>query len=261
MLLFALLARDSSMSHFMTTRMGGISQGEYDSFNLGEFAGDDPENVMGNRKRLAASLNLEDVNQFVLPYQIHGDGILKVDQEFLSLSSRERREASSGYDAVVTHLPHVCIGVTTADCVPLLAYDPVHKVLAAIHAGWRGTVARIAQKTVRLMAQEYGCHPSNILVGIGAAISQEQFEVGEEVLQAFGEAQIDLRNTSCRNSATGKWHIDLQLVNKELLLCEGIYSQHIEIMPLCTYTRGDLFFSARRQGVKSGRMVTGGVLR
>lgn len=260
MLLFDLLSGDSNLFHFMTTRVGGVSQGQYDSFNLGEFAGDDPACLNENRRRLASLIGVEAEN-LVFPYQTHEDKILKVDAEFLSLASEERKEAATGYDALVTNVAGVCIGVTTADCVPLIAYDPVRKVLAAIHAGWRGTVARIVPKTFHFMADEYGCLPTDILVGIGAAISADKFEVGEEVVEAFIEAGIDLSKAAFRHPATGKCHIDLQLVNKQLLLSEGILAGNTEIMPLCTQTRGDLFFSARRQGVKSGRMVTGGVLR
>ncbi len=260
MLLFDLLPGDSNLFHFMTTRTGGVSQGEYESFNLGKFAGDDPAHVFENRKRLASSIGVE-VQDLVFPYQTHGDKILQVDKGFLSLSSEERKQAAAGYDAVVTNIPGICIGVTTADCVPLIAYDPVRKVLAAIHAGWRGTAARIAPKAIRVMGTEYGCLPTDIFMGIGACISPEKFEVGEEVVDAFRLAGMDLSNASFRQPTTGKCHIDLQAVNKQLLLSEGILAENIEMMPLCTQTRDDLFFSARRQGVKSGRMVTGGVLR
>ncbi len=260
MLLFDLLSGDSNLFHFMTIRTGGVGQGEYDSFNLGEFAGDDPAHVAENRKRLALSLGI-DVQDLVFPHQTHEDKVLKVDEEFRSLPPEKRQEAAAGYDALVTNVPGVCIGVTTADCVPLLAYDPVRKVLAAIHAGWRGTVSRIVPKTIRYMADEYGCLPTDFLVGIGACISSEMFEVGEEVVEAFRQADIDLSNTSFRHPTTGKCHIDLQAVNQQLLLSEHIPTENIEVMNLCTQTRDDLFFSARRQGVKSGRMVTGGVLR
>ncbi len=260
MLLFDLLSGDSNLFHFMTTRIGGASQGEYESFNLGEFAGDNAAHVAENRLRLASSIGVEALD-LVFPYQTHEDKILQVGEAFLSLSSEERKQAAAGHDALVTNVPGVCIGVTTADCVPLLAYDPVRKVLAAIHAGWRGTVSRIVPKTICFMADEYGCLPMDILVGIGACISPEMFEVGEEVVKAFLQAGIDLSNSSFRHPTTGKCHINLQAVNKQLLLSEGILPENIEIMPLCTQTRADLFFSARRQGVKSGRMVTGGVLR
>lgn len=260
MLLFDLLAENSNIFHFMTTRLGGVSQGEYASFNLGEFAGDDPDMVFQNRVLLSAQLEIS-VDSLVFPYQTHQDKILKIDDEFLMLSTEKRKEGSAGYDAVVTDVPGVCIGVTTADCVPLIAYDPVCNVLAAIHAGWRGTVAKIASKTIQFMMSNYNCKGSNIQVGIGACISMDRFEVGEEVVEAFRLADIPLDKVSYRNPTTGKCHIDLQLVNKMLLENEGVIAEKIELMPLCTQDRDDLFFSARRQGVKSGRMVTGGMIR
>lgn len=260
MLLFDHLSGCSNISHFMTTCQGGVSKEEYASFNLGEFAGDNPENVLQNREILAAELGLS-LEQLIFPYQIHQDKVLRVNEALINLSPDLRKEAMSGYDALVTNLPNVCIGVTTADCVPLLAFDPQKCVLAAVHAGWRGTVACIVLKTIDVMCREYGCLPENILFGIGAAISVDKFEVGEEVVAEFQKASIDLMSASYRHPKTGKCHIDLQLVNKNLLLEAGIPDKNIEIMPLCTQSRADLFFSARRQGVKSGRMVTGGFIR
>lgn len=260
MLSFALLSGTGSMSHFVTTRQGGVSKGEYSSFNLGEFAGDERENVAENRNRLGNLLRTA-VDKLVFPHQTHGSEILCVDAAFIALPPVEQAAASHGFDAVVTKLTDVCIGVTTADCVPLLAFDPVRKVLAAIHAGWRGTVAHIVPKTIRFMAQKYDCHPADILLGIGPAISQARFEVGEEVANAFSHAGIDLINKAFRHHQSGKMHIDLQAVNHQLATDAGILPSHIETMQLCTYERADLFFSARRQGTASGRMVTGGFIR
>ncbi len=260
MLQFDLLRKDCNLFHFMSTRSGGVSVGEYASFNLGEFAGDDPQSVAENRQRLANRLGVG-AHQLIFPHQIHEDRILKVDENFLSLPPEHQKQAASGYDALVTNVLNICIGVTTADCVPLIAYDPYKKVLAAIHAGWRGTVARIAPKTIHRMVEDYDCVAENILIGIGACISAEKFEVGEEVVAAFREANIEINDASFLHPQTNKCHIDLQEVNRNLLLEEGILPPNIELMKLCTYTHEELFFSARRQGIKSGRMVTGGVLK
>lgn len=259
MLLFDLLAKDSNMFHFMTTRLGGVSEGEYTSFNISEFSGDNPEHIDENRKWLASKLGIQ-TKDLIFPYQIHQDKILKIDKDFLSLSPEKRKEATNGFDALVTNISNICIGVSTADCVPILAYDSQQKVLATIHAGWRGTLAQIAPKTIRFMIAEYSCEAKNILVGIGACISQKKFEVGEEVVEAFQSANIDLTDVSFRHPQSGKCHIDLQQLNKQLLTNAGILPEQIEIMPLCTFSRDDLFFSARRQGIKSGRMFTGGMI-
>lgn len=260
LLQFELLAHQSGVVHCMTTRKGGVSEGSYASFNLGKSTDDKPENIAENRRRLLEFFGAKPEN-LIMPYQTHSDNILEVDADLLNIPLERRKEHLRGFDAVITIIPQVCVGVTTADCVPLLAYDPEKKVVAAIHSGWRGTVQKIALKTVRMMTEKYGCKPENILVGIGAGISKELFEVGDEVVEAFGEAEIDLKNVSFRHFFSGKSHIDLIEVNRQLLIDFGILAEHIESFNLCTQMREDLFFSARRQTIKSGRMAMVGMIR
>lgn len=145
--------------------------------------------------------------------------------------------------------------------MPVLLYSPDKKVVAAIHAGWRGTVKRIAQKTAEVMKNVYGCNPSQMFAGIGPSISQKAFEVGEEVVESFAEAKFPMDLLLWRNPATQKGHIDLWEANRLQLVEAGLDTNHIEIAGICTYTDHEDYFSARRLGIKSGRILTGIFLR
>ena len=140
-----------------------------------------------------------------------------------------------GVDALVTNVPDVCVAVSTADCVPVLLYAPDRKVVAAVHAGWRGTVLHIARKAASLMIEAYDCDPAQLVAGIGPSISQAAFEVGEEVVKAFQMAGFPMERILRRNAETQKAHIDLWETNRLQLLEAGLLSEHIEIAGICTY--------------------------
>lgn len=246
--------------HFTTTICGGVSQGAYGSFNLSQYAGDKAEHVGENRSRLAATLGIA-ANDLYIPYQTHGDKMLVVDECFLASSEEEKNESLHGVDALITNKKNIYIGITTADCVPLLIYDPLNKVLAAVHAGWKSCVMRIAGKTVDRMTEQFGSDRSQLLVAIGASISPEIFEVGDEVGEVFEQNGFDLSAISFRNVQTGKLHINLWQACKIQLIEKGVLPTNIECANLCTYSNPDQFFSARRQTIHSGRMVTGGMIR
>lgn len=248
---------DDKLFHFTTTIHGGISKGAYSTFNLGEYCGDSADAVAQNRRSLARLLSVDEI---LVPYQTHKDKICIIDEEFLSMRDDERKNCLSGVDALITCQRNICIGITTADCVPVLLFDPQNNVLAAVHAGWRSTADSIVQKVVGLMISRFGSNPANLFAGIGPSISVQKFEVGDEVGDVFKGKGFDLVSISCRNEETGKLHIDLKEANKYQLLDVGILPENIEVSRFCTYSDTDKFFSARRQGIHSGRMLTGGVL-
>ncbi len=256
MLQFDGLSRCCNISHFITTRHGGTGTGTYTSFNLGAFCKDDPAIVRSNRRLLCSVFGLED-NRLFVPCQTHADNILYIDSSFLSLSADEQEQGLYGKDALITNQPGLVIGVTTADCVPILLYAPDQQVVAAIHAGWRGTVRQIARRTIDLLIRDFHCDPEVMIAGIGPAISQELFEVGEEVGDTFTAAGISLKPIAIRHPETGRLHINLCEANRLQLTEAGILPGHIEIAGMCTCTDADLFFSARRQGIDSGRMLSG----
>lgn len=241
---------------FSTTRHGGTSEGNYASLNINPYCGDTPEHVAANRSRLAAELGI-DANRIVLPHQTHGVETRIVDAELLTQPQSVRQTLLDGVDALLTDVRGVCIGVSTADCIPLLLYDTEHHAVAAIHAGWRGTLARIVTKTLTDMHHAYQTDPTKLKAVIGPGISQKNFEVGDEVYNAFEEAAFPMGDLAVREK---KWHIDLKLANRLLLMQAGVAEENIFQSDICTYDNYNNYFSARRMGINSGRIYTGIVL-
>ena len=257
MLRLPLLEECRGISHFFTTRQGGVSRGmAYGSMNPGLYTEDDPEAVRRNLAILSERIGLP-VARIVMPHQTHEDCLLTIDAAFLAKPEAERRQLLEGVDGLVTAEPRLCVAVSTADCVPLLLYAPDQGVVAAVHAGWRGTVKGIAQKAVRYLQTQYGCDPAQLRAGIGPSISQAAFEVGEEVVEAFASAGMPLYRLMRRDPGNGKAHIDLWGANRWQLMEAGVEAGHIEIADICTYSNWERFFSARRLGVQSGRIVSG----
>ena len=218
---------------FSSTRRGGVSNGPFRAFNINAFCGDDPASVAENRKALAAELGIS-ADHIVMPHQIHGTECLQIDETWFAYTAAQRCQKAEGYDAIMTRLRGVCIGVSTADCIPLLLYDAEHDAIAAVHAGWRGTVKRIAEHTIRRMQQAYGTQPSGLQAVIGPGIEMEAI--------------------ACRFS---KWHIDLPTCNRLQLLAAGLQTDRIQMADCCTFSHADEYFSARKLGLKSGRIFTG----
>lgn len=260
MLSFESLDSFGDIFNFVTTRNGAIAGNSYSSFNLGVHSGEIVDKVLERREILRKAIGIAP-GRFILPRQVHGNGVAVIDENFLNMSADRRKDAVSLADALITDIREVCIGITTADCVPVLLYDPVKKVIAAIHAGWRGTVQHIVSVTVRDMVMRFGVSPADIFAAIGPSIGQEQFEVGDEVYEAFRDSYVDVDRLSMKHPGTGKYHIDLWEANRIDLFDAGVPAEHIEIAGLCTRTHSDIFFSARDLGVKSGRFVSGIYLR
>ncbi len=258
LLLFDLFDREEDIVHFTTTRVGGVSEGAFSSFNMGNFSDDSPLNINENREILSRMLYM-DMNRFIIPHQTHGSRVLTIDRQFLSLDHATAIEALYGVDATITEEKDLFLCVTTADCVPVVLYDRRKGVIAAIHAGWKGTVGWIVEKTVMEMVRQFGASPGDMIAGIGPAIDVSHYEVGDEVARRFHDEGFDLSDAALfpRKTAASKYHIDLKEVNRRELIRLGVPEVHIEKSTLCTFGREDLFFSARRQTVHSGRMLTG----
>jgi YfiH family protein len=242
---------------FSTTRHGGVSSGNYASFNINRYCGDSEEAIMENRRLLCQQLNVED-ERLIMPHQVHLTKTAQIDEAYFACPEEERKELLEGVDAVMTNLPDVCIGVSTADCIPVLIYDCRRKIAAAIHAGWRGTVKRIVQQTIADMKAIYGSESKDMKAQIGPGISLDSFEVGDEVYNAFAAAGFDMSLISQRKE---KWHINLPECNRLQLIEAGIPSENISVANICTMKQSDTFFSARRLGIQSGRIFTGICIR
>ena len=246
--------------HFVTTRSGGCSKGNYDSLNLTPYTGDDPSHVAENRRRLCHALDIKE-NRLILPYQTHSTNLLNIDAVFLALSEEEQHTKLQGIDGVITALPGICVCVSTADCIPILMYDRVHGVVAAVHAGWRGTVQKITVLALQKMGELFGTRPEELIVGFGPGISQEAFEVGPEVFDTFKTAGFPMAHITQWHAGAGKYHIDLWEANRWQLLQAGIPASQMECAGLCSWKHEEKLFSARRLGIKSGRTLSGIMIR
>ena len=246
---------------FSTTRESGYSKGNYGSFNINAYCGDDVTDTSRNLSLLSQKIGIP-VSNIIQLHQVHRDKILVVDDEFMSQTDENKKKSADGFDAVMTNIKGVCIGVSTADCIPIVLYDEGHKSVCVAHAGWRGTVLRVAEKAVSMMHSVYSASPSHIKAVIGPGISLEAFEVGEEVYESFEKAGFPMHKIACRMpAATGgeKWHIDLWAANYLSLEKAGV--SDIKVAGICTYNNYDRFFSARRLGVESGRIYTAAFIK
>ncbi|HEX6568995.1 MAG TPA: peptidoglycan editing factor PgeF [Acidimicrobiales bacterium] len=227
----------------VTTRHGGVSRGPYASLNLGLHVGDDPALVAENRRRSAAALGLA-LHDMVFCHQTHGRDVAVVGDLDRGRGTLTVDDAVPA-DAVITDTPDVGLAVLVADCVPLVLYDPAAHVVAAVHAGWRGTVAGVTQAAVEAMA-DLGADPATIVVGIGPAILADRYQVGKDVVDAardrFGG---DIRGIA-RPDGTGRWTFDLWAANRRLLVETGVLPHNIEVSPVGTGP-GTPFFSDRAQ--------------
>lgn len=239
---------------FSSQRKGGVSKGAYAGFNITHYCGDDECDVQKNRELMCCELGISD-ERLILPRQTHGCECCCIDETFFSMSIKERNDTLNGVDAVITNLPRVCIGVSTADCVPLLLHDTARGVIAAVHAGWRGTLARIVVKSMRTMYDVYGTRAEDIRAVIGPSISLAAYEVGDVVYDSFAKAHFPMHRIAKRYAE--KWHIDLWEANRLQLVSCGVPPEEIMLSGVCTFFDHENFFSARRLGINSGRIFNG----
>ncbi len=250
----------SDVVAFSTTRQGGCSIGNYAAFNINRYCGDNEEHIAENRQALCQLLGISD-EHLIMPHQTHETKVVCIDEAFQVLSLAEQQKTLEGVDAVMTDLSGMCVGVSTADCIPILLYDKEHHAVCAVHAGWRGTVKRIVMKAVSAMTAHYGTHPEQLLAQIGPGISLDSFEVGDEVYETFQNAGFEMSTISRRYPAAGgsqkeKWHINLPECNRQQLEAAGLLPSSVVVSPICTFIHHDMFFSARRLGIQSGRIFT-----
>ena len=240
-----LAAENISAAHGFTTRRGGVSEGCFRSLNLTHHRGDSRENVEENLRRLGAAIGFSPEN-LVLTRQTHTDLVRVVTAEDrLGCFHRAYPEC----DGLVTNVPGLALVVFTADCTPILLHDPVTGAVGAVHAGWRGTAKEIAARAVEAMVSAFGTKPCDIRAAIGPNIGPCCFEtdadVPQSMLAAFGkEVEPWIR------SQGDKYYVNLKELNALSLRRSGV--AHVEISPLCTACRQDLFWSHRRVGNQRG---------
>ncbi|MBO4723674.1 MAG: peptidoglycan editing factor PgeF [Muribaculaceae bacterium] len=247
---------DAKGIRVIQTQRGEVNAANsYSQWNLCHYTGDEAQHVFESRLKLCQQLGI-DYDHLIMPRQVHSCRVTAFDEKLVASPSRIRKLMLDDVDALVTTVPGVCIGVNTADCVPIALTDPTNGVIAIAHAGWRGTVGRIAEDTVKVM-EAVGAKISNILATMGVSICQECFEVGDEVVKAFEDAGFDMSLIMHRNASTGKAHINLQEANRQVLIAAGVPPSNITLPEHCSRCESDRYFSARRLGINSGRTFTG----
>lgn len=244
-----LVAEGILVPHCFTTRFGGVSAGYLSSLNLGIHRGDEPENVVKNYEILGEAMGF-DIHDLVFTRQTHTDIVRVVDAG--NRGEGLFREVEPECDALVTNTPGVTLAAFTADCTPILLHDPVTGAVGAVHAGWRGTVADIAGKAVRAMAEQFGAKPENIRAAIGPNIGVCCFETHADVPDAV-RAVLGPEAEGFIVPAGEKFRVDLKGVNAWLLRRAGV--RHIEISCDCTACQPDRFWSHRRVGNDRGSLA------
>ena len=253
------LSAQSGFAHGFSTRLGGVSQGYLASLNLRGSgpSGDSQENIEENYRRLCKALDLP-VERIVLSHQVHRDQVRVVTEADAGKGLWCPRDYDA--DALITAVPNLPLAVFSADCIVILLFDPVRRAMGAVHAGWRGTALGILRKTVEEMARTFGTDPADLWAAIGPGIGTCCFETHDDVPQAMRESLGDRAEPFITPRGT-KWTVDLKGINRFWLEQSGVPARQIEISPLCTACRTDLFWSHRRMGNARGVQCAIGALR
>lgn len=244
---FDKLAMENSIKHFVTDRSSNETSPE---FTLSFSSYPDRTFIQRNRNLLAVAMGVDDAHLY-FPSQVHKTRIVQVNRD-------TPREHLLETDALITNEQGVCIAVMSADCVPILLYDKRNNAVGAVHSGWRGTVARILEKTLQQMHRTFGTKGQDIYAGIGPSVSQDSYEVGEEVV-AEVQRSFGHQNELMIPVGSNKAKLDLWKANKLQLMEFGVSAARIEISDLCTVKNNNHFFSARKGD--SGRFAAGIMVR
>lgn len=244
LLLLAAPLERVGISHAFTTRTGGTSDVPFDTLNLGRGVGDEPECVAANRARAAAALG-RTLEEHVEASQVHRALTATVD-------ASDCGQTIEGADGLATRDPRVLLAVHCADCVPIVIADPVHRAVAVVHAGWRGTADGATGAAVRTMAGEFGSRPEELYAAIGPAIGPCCYAVDAPVVERY--ARWPWRDSVFAAAGPSQWMLDLWEANRVQLQEAGVSPDAIATAALCTSCHPTLFFSHRRDG-RSGRMA------
>lgn len=243
---------DLAIKHGISTRLGGVSKEPFASLNLGLHTGDEADKVKTNRRRFTAAVGV-DLLAVTTAEQIHGDKVFSVRQEHAGLGSEEYSQAIKGVDALITNVPGIPLMLFFADCVPVVIADPVRRAIGISHAGWKGTVAEIAVKTVKTMAAEYGTNPSDCRAGIGPSVGQCCYEVDETVINRLKAFTYWPELVTPQGN---RWRLNLWEANRRQLLDAGLKKENVVVSEVCTSCNTELFFSYRAENGCTGRIGT-----
>lgn len=249
---FPKLSSTGIIKHTFSTRLGGVSTGFYSSMNLSFNRGDDRENVLKNYEILCSAVSI-DTDNLVLSHQTHTNNVIIVDKKDCGVGIT--KPSFCDVDGLITNTPEVALVTQYADCTPLLFCDPVKKVIATSHAGWRGTVKLIGQVTIEKMVKEFDCSPEDIIVGIGPCIGSCCYEVDYPVYNEFKKIPFINLNEILRPKSEGKWMLDLVEANRQILINSGIKPENIDFSDICTCCNSDELHSHRATGGNRGNLA------
>ncbi len=241
---FPKLDATNLVANAFSTRLGGVSGGIYSSMNFSFTNGDDVNNVEQNYKIICSALKI-DPNFLTLSHQTHTDNIRIICEEDIGKGYSKPRDYDN-IDALITNIPKVCLVTQFADCVPLLFLDKEKKVIAAAHAGWKGTVAEIGLKTVTKMCEHFGGDPKNIIAAIGPSIMQCCYEVDDPVIDGFKKIDYINLDDIAIKKPNGKYMLNLTKTNQIILEYAGISRENIDVNDLCTCCNSSVFHSHRK---------------
>ena len=239
------------IKHGISTRLGGVGDHPFSSLNLGLHTGDSEEIVVHNRQLFCRAVGVEPRN-VVTAQQVHDDKIQVVTTEHIGRGATSYEDALEGTDALITNIPDIPLLLFFADCVPVLVVDPVKKAIGVIHAGWKGTVNKIAQKTILAMEKQFGTRPADCLVGIAPSVGPCCYEVDKAVVNQV-KAQFK-QWEQLVHPVGDKWKLDLWLANRLQLEEIGVVSSNIIVSNVCTACNHELFFSYRKESGCTGRI-------
>lgn len=247
------LLERQGIPHGFTTRLGGVSEGIYASLNLAPHRGDDPQAVRENYRRVCQALDVG-MDRLVFSTQVHGDTVRRVTPADWG----KGLDRPTGYEAdgLVTNVPGTTLAVFGADCLTILLYDPVKRVIGAVHAGWRGTALGIVGRAAEVMAEEYGCAPRDMLAALGPCIGRCCFEVGVEVPAAMEEALGEEVAPFVDSLGNGKYKVDLKGINTLWLKRFGVLTTNIDTSADCTMCLPGKYWSHRYTKGERGSQAT-----
>ncbi len=241
--------QSAGVRHAFSTRLGGISPKPFDSLNLGNPSGaavqDSYDRIWANYALLQSAIGCPSEPPLRV-HQVHSDGMVDV-------AARDAFDCSAKADAIISDDPARVISVRVADCVPVLLASTDGKIVAAIHAGWRGVAAGVVPKALARMIDRGKLHPGKVIAAIGPCISQSAFEVGPEVVDEF--RKLFGNDALVQQRSDGKGHIDLRRAIQIQLTTAGVGADRIDVSDRCTFRDGDEFFSHRRDHGVTGRMA------
>lgn len=247
----------------MTARQGGVSSSPYESLNMGLHVGDHPSDVVANRRRAAEAAGIP-LSSWVFAEQVHGVRVAEIVEADRGKGTNSREDEIPSCDALITNKRGIVLAALFADCVPLYFIDPSRQVIAVAHAGWKGTVGSIAIKVVESLRVQYGSKPGELYAAIGPSIGACCYEVDERVaepvrnlLSAITEKENVnnvLHSSLSPNKTEGKYRLDLQLVNRQIMIKAGILPSRIEMTKWCTSCHVERLYSHRKESGQTGRM-------